>query len=172
MGRLSFPTICKAINHHSSSSLPMAPSGATHIVPTKNVAQVSGFVVPPQSLSAPSDEHFPMSDTATSYDSLASYILALPRTHRRLLCKYEQKCTDVQLRRAFRSHRRLEIDIDGGLHATSGMFGWKMLDNRKLVLYQGSGPVDGPLNSAKSTQCEIGGLFATPMLLLTVIAKY
>lgn len=94
-----------------------------------------------------------------------------PRTHRRLLCKYEQKRTDLQLRRAFRSHRRLEIDTDGGLHATSGTFGWKILDDRKLVLYQGSGPVDGPFNSAKSTRCEIGGLFTTPMLLLTVIAK-
>jgi hypothetical protein len=64
------------------------------------------------------------------------------------------------------------IFTDGGLQATSGTFGWKMLDNRKLVLYQGSGPVDDPFDSANLTRCEMGGLFATPMLLLTVIAKY
>jgi hypothetical protein len=44
-----------------------------------------------QPLSASSDEHFPTSDPVTSYDSLASYILALPRTCRRLLCENEQK---------------------------------------------------------------------------------
>jgi hypothetical protein len=47
-----------------------------------------------------------------------------------------------------------------------------MLDNRKLVLYQRSGPVDDPFDSANLTQCEMGDLVATPMLLLTVIAKY
>ncbi len=106
-----------------------------------------------------------------SYDSLAAYISALPRTHRRLLCKYTQQCTDLQLWRAFRSRRRLEVITDGGLQATSGTFGWKLVDNRKLVLYSGSGPVDGPFDSSNSTRCKIGG-FAAPLLLITVIAKY
>jgi hypothetical protein len=99
----------------------------------------------------PTEVHFPTKEAASYYLSLDSYISALPRTHRRFLCDYSQKCTDIQLWRAFRSHRRLEVITDGGLHATSGTFGWKIIDNRKSVLYQGSGPVDGPFDSANST---------------------
>jgi hypothetical protein len=43
--------------------------------------------------------------------------------------------------------------------------------NKGLVLYQGSGPVDGPFDLANLTRSEIGG-FAAPLLLVTVISKY
>jgi hypothetical protein len=117
------------------------------------------------------DLHFPTAAPIATYDTLKEYIDALPRTHRRLLCNHHQQCSDVQLWRAFRSRRRLEIVTDGGLHATRGTFGWKIVANKSLVLDQGSGPVDGPYDQSNSTRCEIGG-FAAPMLLITVIAKY
>jgi hypothetical protein len=69
------------------------------------------------------------------------------------------------------TRRRLDVITNGSLQATCGTFGWKLVDNSKLVLYSGSGPVDGPFDSANSTCCEIGGC-AAPLLLITVIAKY
>ena len=115
-----------------------------------------------------SDIHFPSLDPPTSYDTLSAYIAALPRTHRRLLSCYTQLCSEIQLWRAFRSKRKLEVVTDGGLHATDGTFGWKIVAKEGLVLFQGSGPVDGPFDLANSTRCEIGG-FAAPLLLVTVI---
>jgi hypothetical protein len=125
---------------------------------------------PATSVSEPTDLHFPTLDPIATYDTLNEYIAALPRTHRRLLCHFHQQCTDLQLWRSFRSRRRLEIVTDGGLHATQGTFGWKIVD-KQVVLYQGSGPVDGPYDQSNSIRCKIGG-FASSLLLITVISKY
>ena len=96
-----------------------------------------------QSLSAPSDEHFPMSDTAKSYDSLASYILALPPN---------SPATSVQIRtKTYRFATQACFPIP---QAPRNRYGWWLTRHERHIWL-----------------CEIGGLFATPMLLLTVIAK-
>jgi hypothetical protein len=127
----------------------------------------------PPSLSPPSttDPHFPTPEPPASYETLSAYIAALPRTHQRLLSCFTQQCSDLQLWRAFRSKRYLEVVSDGGLPENIGTFGWKIVANKGLVLYQGSGPVDGPFDLANLTRSEIGG-FAAPLLLVTVISKY
>ena len=117
------------------------------------------------------DALLPTTQPSVSYPSLQAYITALPRTHRRLLSNYTQICGDQELWRAFRSRRRLQIISDGGLHETRGTFGWKIVTHHDIVLYQGSGPVDGPFELSNSTRCEIGG-FAASLLLVTVISKY
>ena len=120
---------------------------------------------------SPTDHHFPTPDPPNSYATLPDYISALPRTHRRLLSNYTQLCTDLQLWRSLRSKRRLEVVSDGGLQETNGTFGWKIVGKQGLVIFQGSGPVDGPFELANSTRSEIGG-FAAPLLLVTIISKY
>ena len=64
----------------------------------------------------------------------------------------------------------LTISFDGGLKGYQGTFGWQLSSSTNEVLYKGAGPVDGPLESASSTRCELGGLVA-PLLLLALVCN-
>jgi hypothetical protein len=79
-----------------------------------------------------------------------------------MLTKFQQVATDIQIWRSFRSRRRLTIASDGGLKNGVGTFGWLIAskDNSgtRVVLFAGSGPVDGPKDIANSTRSELGGL--------------
>lgn len=106
------------------------------------------------------------------YASLQHFLKAIPRFYNRLLSFYEQVATDVQVFRAFRSRRRLEIISDGSLeHQSLGTFGWKIMTNKDMVIYHGTGPVDGPPETARSTRSELGG-YAAPLLLIAAIARF
>jgi hypothetical protein len=105
----------------------------------------------------------------TSPSSLSSVVKQLPRTQRRLLDGLEQISTDAKIFKAFRSKGKLHVASDGGLHNNAATHGW-VLSAGKDILYQGSGPVDGPPNSHTSTRSELGGC-ASVLLLLSSLSK-
>ena len=107
----------------------------------------------------------------TTYSTLNTYLTSLPKWHRRLLQHYEQLETDLTVWRAFRSRQRLIIATDGSLLPTAGTFGWKITTSKHLPLYQGSGPIDGPIDTGSSTRSELGG-FTAPLLLITMLARF
>ncbi|KAI2499411.1 hypothetical protein MHU86_15056 [Fragilaria crotonensis] len=108
----------------------------------------------------------------TNVDStLPEYIQSLPRWYRRLLYDYRQVATDLAVWRAFRARQRLIIASDGSLNDTAGTFGWKITTNKHEPLFEGSGPVDGPIEIGSSTRSELGG-FTAPLLLVTVLARH
>ncbi|KAI2505458.1 hypothetical protein MHU86_8981 [Fragilaria crotonensis] len=53
----------------------------------------------------------------------------------------------------------------------AGTFGWKLTTRNHHVLFQGYGPVDGPIEIGSSTRSELGG-FTAPLLLVTVLARH
>jgi hypothetical protein len=108
----------------------------------------------------------------SEYPHLKSFLTAIPSFYRRLLSHYDQCATDLEVWRAFRDKRsRLEIVTDGSLADGIGTFGWRLLRPPTLVLFQGSGPVNGPIELATSTRSELGG-FAAPLLLVAAISKF
>jgi hypothetical protein len=88
---------------------------------------------------------------------------------RRLLDGLEQISTDDKIFKAFSSKGKLHVASDGGLHNNSATHGW-VISTGKEILYQGSGPVDGPSQSHTSTRSELGGC-ASVLLLLTSLSK-
>jgi ribonuclease HI len=53
-----------------------------------------------------------------------------------------------------------------------GTYGGKMVTSRdNKVLFQGSGPIDGPYEVGSSTRSELGG-FTAPLLLVNILSKY
>ena len=107
----------------------------------------------------------------TTYPTLNHYLNTLPQWHRRLLHHYEQTSSDVTVWRAFRSRQRLIIATDGSLLPTAGTFGWKITTTKHLSLYHGSGPIDGPIDTGRSTRSKLGG-FTAPLLLITILARH
>jgi hypothetical protein len=106
-----------------------------------------------------------------SFDSLRSYLKAIPSFYRRLLSHHRQVASDLEVWRSFRSRRRLEIATDGSLAHSVGTFGWRIVSPPDLVLFEGSGPIDGPEELSSSTRSELGG-FAAPLLLVVAIARF
>jgi hypothetical protein len=110
--------------------------------------------------------------TPTKYNSLQEYLCSLGKWYQRLLSEYHQEATDNQVWSAFRSKRWIDVASDGGLNDTTGTFGWKIYDTkRELVLFRGSGPVDGPPEVNSSTRSELGG-YAAPLFLITIISRF
>jgi hypothetical protein len=95
----------------------------------------------------------------------------LSRTERRLLDGLEQVASDLKIWRAFRAKSRLHLASDGGLGDTVATHGW-ILSTGKEVLFQCSGPVDGPIDTNSSTRSELGGcsvLVIVPYLSLRLL---
>ena len=106
----------------------------------------------------------------TSFPNIKSYISSLTsKTERRLLDGLAQQATDLQVWSAFRSRSRLHLASDGGLSNTSATHGW-VLSTGSQVLFQCSGPVDGPMDTNSSTRSELGGC-ASALLLLSAFTK-
>ena len=113
----------------------------------------------------------PPPETDPHHPLLQRHIASLPLWHRRLLYEHHQLATDVEVWRAFRSRKRLTIASDGSLREDAGTFGWKLTTSTNKVLFQGYGPVDGPIEIGSSTRSELGG-FTAPLLLVTVLARH
>lgn len=94
----------------------------------------------------------------------------LSRTEKRLLDGLEQIASDVKIWRAFRSKSRLHLASDGGLGDNVATHGW-VLSTGKEILYQCSGPVDGPLDTTSSTRSELGGC-ASSLLFLSSLSEF
>ena len=101
-------------------------------------------------------------------DDLPSLIKPLPRFQRRLLSHVTQVASDHTLRAIESQDPALTISSDGGLKDHKGTFGWQLSTATNEVLFEGAGPVDGPLETESSTRCELGG-FVAPLLLLSLI---
>jgi hypothetical protein len=94
----------------------------------------------------------------------------LSRTERRLLDGLAQVASDLKIWRAFRSKSRLYLASDGGLGENSATFGW-VLSTGNEVLFECSGPVDGPIDTSSSTKSELGGC-ASSLLFLTSLSAF
>jgi hypothetical protein len=94
----------------------------------------------------------------------------LTRTEQRLLDGLVQVATDLKIWRAFRSKARLHLASDGGLGDNSATHGW-LLSTGKEVLFQCSGPVDGPLDTNSLTRSALGGC-ASSLLLLSSLSTF
>ncbi|KAI2511592.1 hypothetical protein MHU86_2846 [Fragilaria crotonensis] len=105
------------------------------------------------------------------HSTLQRHIESLSFWHRRLLYEYNQLVTDVEVWRAFRSRKRLTIASDGSLREEAGTFGWKITTKTNIALFQGYGPVDGPIEIGSSTRSKLGG-FTAPLLLVTILARH
>lgn len=103
-------------------------------------------------------------------DFAAYMVQALSRTERRLLDGLEQVASDLRIWRAFRSKSRLHLASDGGLGEASATHGW-VLSSGTEVLYQCSGPVDGPIDTNSSTRSELGGC-ASSLLFLSSLSRF
>jgi ribonuclease HI len=95
----------------------------------------------------------------------------LPAFQHRIVKESEQIATDLDVWKAFRSKRRLEIITDGGLKDHNATFGWKIILPDRTVLFQGAGPADGPIETESSTRSELFG-FAAPMLIIDQLSKW
>ena len=73
----------------------------------------------------------------------------------------QQKSTNIEVWRAFRSRKRITIISKGILWEEAGTFGWKVTTMTNKVLFQGCGPVDGPNETGSSissiTSCHNTG---------------
>ena len=107
----------------------------------------------------------------TSCDTLQEALSLLPIFQHRIIEESTQVATDIEIWRAFRSKRRLEIITDGGLKEHNATFGWKIILPDRKILFQGAGPADGPQESESSTRSELFG-FAAPMLIIVQLAKW
>jgi hypothetical protein len=85
--------------------------------------------------------------------------------------KPRTNCNGHRSFNSFRAKNRLTIATDGSLLEIAGTFGWKVTNKTKLTLFQGSGPVDGPIEIGSSTRSELGG-FTAPLLLITALAGH
>ena len=103
--------------------------------------------------------------------TLKDYIKSLPSWYRRLLFYNKQLATDLEVWRAFRAKRRLIIASDGSSKETAGTFGWKLTTSKHVPLFEGSGPVDDPIEIGSSIRSELGG-FTAPLLLVKALARF
>ena len=124
---------------------------------------------PAQPSPSPPTEYLPRSPI--HFTTFHEHIKSLPTWYRRLLFDYRQVATDLEVWRAFRAKRRLIIASDGSLTHEAGTFGWKLTTEKFKPLFQGSGPVDGPIEIGSSTRSELGG-FTAPLLLVTILARH
>jgi len=120
------------------------------------------------------DIHMPPT-TIAGCETLQQYLKHLPKWHQRLIRTFDQTATDTQIRQAFQSRRHITIASDGGLRKGIGTFGWKIVEKGRCgrgdrSLFEGSGPVDGPIDIANSTRSELGGLVA-PLLICMSLAS-
>ncbi len=134
--------------------------------PPLSQTELSKLPIAPSNLE-PKVTHTPT--PASSFHTLKDYIKSLPMTQRQMLQSVNQKATDLQIWRAFRSKERLIIASDGGLNNQIGTFGW-VISTRKTILFEGGGPVDGPFDTTSSTRCELCG-FASALLLISAISR-
>jgi hypothetical protein len=109
----------------------------------------------------------PINQLSDYSEYLSTY---LSRTERRLLDGLEKIASDVQIWRAFRSKSRLHLASDGGLGDNAATHGW-ILSTGKEILYQCSGPVDGPFDTTSSTRSELGGC-ASSLLFLSSLSEF
>ncbi|KAI2498643.1 hypothetical protein MHU86_15820 [Fragilaria crotonensis] len=134
----------------------------------------SSYLRYPPYWKVPQDKCLPPSATTVpsqSFPDLPSYITSLSsRTERRLLDGLQQKASDLQVWRAFRSKSRLHLASDGGLSKNSATHGW-ILSTGKQVLFTCSGPVDGSNDTHSSTRSELGGC-ASALLLLSSLSVF
>jgi hypothetical protein len=107
----------------------------------------------------------------SSCNSLADALSLLPAFQHRIIEESTQIATDLEVWRAFRSKRRLEIITDGGLKEHNATFGWKIILPDRTILFQGAGPADGPPESESSTRSELFG-FVAPMIVIVQLAKW
>jgi hypothetical protein len=121
------------------------------------------FLLPSDMLTTPK--------SPSAYSTLKAYLRHIPSFFRRLISHHDQVATDLEVWRAFRSKSRLEIVTDGGLAENVGTFGWRLIRPPTTVLFQGSGPIDGPLELGTSTRSELGGL-AAPLLLVAAVSRF
>ena len=121
-------------------------------------------------LSTNSTEDEQPASVPTHYPTIRGCLQSLPIWYQRLLSNYEQEETDLIIWRSFRSRRRLIIASDRSLLPTAGTFGWKETTDKHSTLFQGTGPIDGPIDIGSSTRSELGG-FTAPLLLITMIAR-
>ena len=106
------------------------------------------------------------------YSTLKSFITSLLKRHRRLLLNVDQTATDSEVFNSFRAKNRLTIATDGSLLLEiAGTFGWKVTNKTHLKLFQGYGPIDGPIEIGSSARSELGG-FTAPLLLITALARH
>lgn len=92
------------------------------------------------------------------------------RTERRLLDGLEQVASDLQIWHAFRAKSRLHLASDGGLGDTVATHCWILITGKE-VLFQCSGPVNGPMDTDSSTRSKLGGC-ASMLLFLTSLSDF
>ena len=93
-------------------------------------------------------------------ESLEEQVERLPNYQRWILSNVEQYVSEEEVRQLSWEKRKLTIATDGGLKDSRGTFGWTLSTSDNKTLHEGSGPVDGPIDVANSTRCEIAGLVA------------
>jgi ribonuclease HI len=116
----------------------------------------------------PYQSYIPLAPGSAS--TINEYVQDLPTWYRRLLLDFEQIANDVEVWNAFCAKKRLIIASDGSLADKAGTFGWKLTTSKHVPLFEGSGPVDGPIEIGSSPRGELGG-FTAPLLLVTVLAR-
>jgi hypothetical protein len=103
------------------------------------------YQIPPPPLTPPIEP--------SSCDTLRTALSLLPAFQHRIIEESTQVASDMEIWRAFRSKRRLEIIIDGGLKDHNATFGWKIIILDRTILFKGAaGPADGPQESESSTR--------------------
>ena len=113
----------------------------------------------------------PPNPDPSSCNTLQNALSLLPAFEHRIIEESTQVANDLEIWRAFRSKRRLEIITDGGLKDHNATFGWKIILPDRTVLFQGAGPADGPIETESSTRSELFG-FAAPMLIIDQLSKW
>ena len=107
---------------------------------------------------------------SSEHISLKTRIKHLSRTERRMVESIEGIIDNSDLVTALTTKKTVTIASDGGLKGSFGTFGW-VIAKKSAVLLAGSGPVDGPQDTASSTRCELWG-YASALLTLVLISRH
>jgi hypothetical protein len=107
----------------------------------------------------------------TAPRTILSNIKQLTRNKRRLLAHINFAADEDLLWRECQRKQTLTIASDGGLKGRHGTFGWTLSTSKNHVLCEAAGPVDGPIDTANSTRCELGG-YTSALILISVLQQF
>lgn len=79
--------------------------------------------------------------------------------------------SDAEIYTALQNQKELLIISDGGLKDSFVTYGRKIVSPELRTLFEGSGPVDGPMTQSSSTRAELFGL-GSPLAFLQDYSLY
>lgn len=99
------------------------------------------------------------------------HLQTLPYHRQPLLHGVRKIASDAKICTAFRNRKQLVIVSDGSLKDSYVTYCWKLVTPELPMLFEGSGPVNGPTTQSSSAQAELFGL-GSPLSYIQEYSEY